>query len=127
MVTVLQIHLGDAGEGDVLVFLPGQEEIETLSAMLRTKLQLLEAFVAKHRQQFGDEVEFSVQLGNEVYSHRKIPRLLICPIYAALPFDQQQQVLLPAPPQYSRKVGHLLLLELLSSTLQQADTYCTQE
>ncbi|KAL8426648.1 hypothetical protein Efla_005905 [Eimeria flavescens] len=103
LLSVLQIHLGDAGDGDILVFLPGQEEIETLAAMLRSKLKLLDAFAAKHRQDTGEQVEFSVRLGDEVYRHRKLERLLVCPIYAALPFDKQQQVLLPAPPQYTRK------------------------
>lgn len=116
MLAVLQIHLGEAGEGDVLVFLPGQEEIDTLAAMLKSKLQLLEAFAARHRQQFGDSVDFCVRVGTEVYRHCKLKRLLVCPIYAALPFDQQQQVLLPAPPQYSRKVRLLssLICFLLS-------------
>ncbi|XP_026191481.1 probable pre-mRNA-splicing factor ATP-dependent RNA helicase prp43 [Cyclospora cayetanensis] len=103
MLSVLQIHLGEAGEGDILVFLPGQEEIETLSAMLRAKMQLLEAYVMKYRQEFGEEAEFSVRLGDVVYRHRKMQRLFVCAIYAALPFDQQQQVLQPAPPQYARK------------------------
>ncbi|KAL8453562.1 hypothetical protein Emag_001781 [Eimeria magna] len=105
MLSVLQIHLGEAGEGDVLVFLPGQEEIETLASMLRSKLKLLEAFASKHlRSSEGKgEVEFSVRVGDRVYRHRKMQRLLVCPIYAALPFDKQQQVLMPAPPQYSRK------------------------
>lgn len=113
MLTVLQIHLGDAGEGDILVFLPGQEEIETLTAMLRSKLELLETFVTKHRREFGEGVEFSVRLGDEVYRHRKMQRLLVCPLYAALPFDQQQQVLLPAPPQYSRKVRSMCVFPTL--------------
>lgn len=104
MLAVLKIHLGSAEKGDVLVFLPGQEEIETLGLMLRSKLQLLEAFVSKHQEQFGEGAEFSVRIGDEIYRHRRLQRLLICPIYAALPFDKQQQVLLPAPPQYSRKV-----------------------
>ncbi|KAL8269747.1 hypothetical protein Esti_006310 [Eimeria stiedai] len=106
MLSVLQIHLGEAGEGDVLVFLPGQEEIETLASMLRSKLKLLEAFAAKHLQNCEGkrDVEFSIRLGDRVYRHRKMQRLLVCPIYAALPFDKQQQVLMPAPPQYTRKV-----------------------
>ncbi|KAL8431748.1 hypothetical protein ACSSS7_005074 [Eimeria intestinalis] len=105
MLSVLQIHLGESGEGDVLVFLPGQEEIETLASMLRSKLKLLEAFAAKFTQKCEgkSEVEFSVRLGDQVYRHHKMQRLLVCPIYAALPFDKQQQVLMPAPPQYSRK------------------------
>lgn len=114
MLAVLQIHFGDAGGGDVLVFLPGQEEIETLAAMLRAKLQLLEAFVANHRQQFPEGGEFSVRIGDEVYRHTKLQRLLVCAIYAALPFDKQQEVLLPAPPQYSRKVRPLVFLHFLA-------------
>ena len=116
MLTVLQIHLGSA-DGDILVFLPGQEEIESLEALLRLKLQQLEAFVQQHQkqqqqqqqQQQGGGSEFRVRLGNEVYVHRSLPKLLLCPIYAALPFELQQQALLPAAPPYKRKVQDLLL------------------
>lgn len=75
LITVLQIHL-DCPAGDVLVFLTGQEEIESLTAMLEDKLRLLP---------------------------KDAMPLLIYPLYAALPPDQQLLVFTPTPPN-SRKV-----------------------
>ncbi|VDK18158.1 unnamed protein product [Anisakis simplex] len=80
MVSILQIHLTQPLPGDVLVFLTGQEEIETLmvcSLIERTK-----------------------NLGN------KIKELLILPIYANLPSDLQSKIFEPTPPN-ARKVGKI--------------------
>ena len=76
IVTVLQIHISQPLDGDVLVFLTGQEEIETANEILthRTKV-----------------------LGN------KIAELILCPIYANLPSDQQAKIFEDTPKQ-SRKV-----------------------
>ncbi len=41
--TCLQIHEDEKGDGDVLVFLPGQEDIEALSQLLRENLATLRA------------------------------------------------------------------------------------
>lgn len=43
LVTCLQIHEEAEGDGDVLVFLPGQEDIEALSQLLRENLATLRA------------------------------------------------------------------------------------
>ena len=40
LITVLQLHL-DMPPGDILVFLTGQEEIESLSLLLQEKVKLL--------------------------------------------------------------------------------------
>ena len=73
--TVMQIHRTEQ-PGDILVFLPGQDEIEEL-----------------HK-----EIEAQVKrLGN------KIRELLIRPIYANLPTDMQARVFDPTPPS-ARKV-----------------------
>jgi len=75
VVTVLQIHVTQP-LGDVLVFLTGQEEIETAQEIL---------------------IERSRKLGS------KISELLIVPIYANLPSDLQAKVFEPTPPK-ARKV-----------------------
>ncbi|KIP03746.1 hypothetical protein PHLGIDRAFT_110455 [Phlebiopsis gigantea 11061_1 CR5-6] len=67
--TVFQIHT-DQPPGDILVFLPGQEDIESLDK--------------------------SIQL----YAKRLPPdthNILTCPLYASLPPAHQQQIFLPSP------------------------------
>lgn len=99
-VAVLQLHFSEA-QGDVLVFLPGQEEIEALAATLRSKAKLLAAYVASRRQACEDGEEeasvVQVRIGDEVVGLSQVSRLLVCPLYASLPFDRQQHVLSPAP------------------------------
>lgn len=68
--TVFQIHTTQPLEGDILLFLTGQEEIET------TK-ENVEQILGK--------------LGS------RIPPLIITPIYANLPQDQQQAIFQPTP------------------------------
>ncbi|XP_067124027.1 pre-mRNA-splicing factor ATP-dependent RNA helicase DHX16 [Centruroides vittatus] len=69
VVTVLQIHITQP-LGDVLVFLTGQEEIETCRELL---------------------LERTRKLGS------KIKELLILPIYANLPSDMQAKIFEPTP------------------------------
>jgi pre-mRNA-splicing factor ATP-dependent RNA helicase DHX16 len=78
VVTALQIHISqppvDPEEkllGDVLVFLTGQDEIEKAEEMLKERLRALGSHV---------------------------PEVIVCPIYAALPSDQQQKIFSPTPP-----------------------------
>ncbi|CAF4952546.1 unnamed protein product [Rotaria sp. Silwood1] len=70
VVTVLQIHVTQP-LGDILVFLTGQEEIETANEML---------------------LERTRRLGS------KIKELIILPIYSTLPSDMQIRIFEPAPP-----------------------------
>lgn len=70
VVTILQIHLTQK-LGDILVFLPGQEEIEQCHELLQERQR---------------------KLGS------RINELLIRPIYANLPTDMQAQVFEPTPP-----------------------------
>ncbi|XP_053377827.1 pre-mRNA-splicing factor ATP-dependent RNA helicase DHX16-like isoform X1 [Mercenaria mercenaria] len=70
VVSVLQIHCTQ-DEGDILVFLTGQEEIETVSEMLTERTR---------------------KLGS------KIKELIIAPIYANLPTDLQAKIFDPTPP-----------------------------
>jgi pre-mRNA-splicing factor ATP-dependent RNA helicase DHX16 len=65
VVTVLQIHVSQPLNGDILVFLTGQEEIETAAEILTQRSRALGA---------------------------RIPELIICPIYANLPSDQQAKI-----------------------------------
>ncbi|ESW25506.1 hypothetical protein PHAVU_003G041900 [Phaseolus vulgaris] len=69
LITIFQIHL-EEGPGDILVFLTGQEEIESVERLINEKLPQL----PKENQ-----------------------KLLIVPIFAALPSEQQMRVFAPAP------------------------------
>jgi pre-mRNA-splicing factor ATP-dependent RNA helicase DHX16 len=75
VVTVLQIHVTQP-PGDILIFLTGQEEIETAEEIMR------------HRTR---------GLGT------KIAELIICPIYANLPTELQAKIFEPTP-EGARKV-----------------------
>ena len=70
VVTVLQLHVSQPVPGDILVFLTGQQEIETAHQMLLTRTR---------------------GLGT------KIRELIICPIYAQLPPQEQAKVFVPTP------------------------------
>ncbi|ETN82043.1 helicase protein [Necator americanus] len=76
MVTVMQIHLTQPLPGDVLVFLTGQEEIESVQEALMEKTKALGS---------------------------KIKELIPLPIYANLPSDLQAKIFEPTPPN-ARKV-----------------------
>lgn len=68
----LQLHCDEEPEGDVLVFLTGQEEIESCERLIRERAGQLPPDPSR-------------------------PSLLVLPIYAALPPDQQLKVFQPAP------------------------------
>jgi ATP-dependent RNA helicase DHX8/PRP22 len=65
----MQIHL-DQPAGDILVFLTGQEEIDTCCETLYTRMQAL-----------GDLA----------------PELIVLPVYSALPSEVQSRIFEPAP------------------------------
>ncbi|KAL8821467.1 MAG: hypothetical protein Q9223_000517 [Gallowayella weberi] len=75
LVTVMQIHLTEP-PGDILLFLTGQEEIDTSCEILFERMKAL-----------GPSV----------------PELIILPVYSALPSEMQSRIFEPAPPG-SRKV-----------------------
>ncbi|NXP41866.1 DHX8 helicase, partial [Leiothrix lutea] len=75
LITVMQIHLTEP-PGDILVFLTGQEEIDTACEILYERMK---------------------SLGPDV------PELIILPVYSALPSEMQTRMFDPAPPG-SRKV-----------------------
>lgn len=70
MITVMQIHLTEP-EGDILLFLTGQEEIDTAAQILYERMK---------------------SLGPAV------PELIILPVYSALPSEMQTRIFEPAPP-----------------------------
>lgn len=76
VVTVLQIHVSQPLNGDVLVFLTGQEEIETAAEILTQRTR---------------------NLGS------RIKELVICPVYANLPSEQQAKIF-EKTPKGARKV-----------------------
>ncbi|CAN4088389.1 unnamed protein product [Withania somnifera] len=77
IVTALQIHVTQPpGDGDILIFLTGQEEIETAEEIIKHRIK---------------------GLGT------KIAELIICPIYANLPTELQAKIFEPTP-EGARKV-----------------------
>lgn len=76
--TVLQIHTdADSPTGDVLVFLSGQEEIETLQHLIVSRVALMRP---EHR------------------------RLVVCPLFAALDAAATAAAFAPAPPGHRKVV-----------------------
>ncbi|CAN4117113.1 unnamed protein product [Withania somnifera] len=75
LITIFQIHL-EEGSGDVLVFLTGQEEIESVERLIHERLRQLPECSRK---------------------------LLTFPIFSSLPSEKQMKVFMPSPPGY-RKV-----------------------
>ncbi|CAH2045361.1 unnamed protein product [Thlaspi arvense] len=70
LITVLQIHLTEP-EGDILLFLTGQEEIDSACQSLYERMK---------------------NLG------QKVPELIILPVYSALPSEMQSRIFDPPPP-----------------------------
>lgn len=76
VITTLQIHISQPPNGDILVFLTGQEEIDGAAEALQQRTRALGS---------------------------KVAELIICPIYANLPSDQQAKIF-AVTPKGSRKV-----------------------
>ena len=70
LITVMQIHLTEPS-GDILLFLTGQEEIDTACEILYDRMKALGSTV---------------------------PELIILPVYSALPSEMQSRIFDPAPP-----------------------------
>lgn len=81
IVSILQIHVTQP-LGDILVFLTGQEEIETCQELLQERVK---------------------RLGS------KIKELMILPVYSNLPTDMQAKIFEPTPPN-ARKVCRMRLV-----------------
>ncbi|XP_038670566.1 probable ATP-dependent RNA helicase DHX40 isoform X2 [Scyliorhinus canicula] len=73
----LDIHMNEP-EGDILVFLTGQSEIERACDLLFQK---------------GESIDYQYDVRD-----RSVEGLLILPLYGSMSTDQQRKVFLPAPP-----------------------------
>ncbi|CEM12062.1 unnamed protein product [Vitrella brassicaformis CCMP3155] len=91
-ITVMQLHV-EQPPGDILVFLPGQDDIEALQQLLEDKRVKLDRL--RRHPSPSDPLPPSWQSSSL--------DMLICPIYAALPVDQQVEAFRPTPP-HTRKV-----------------------
>ena len=98
----LQIHENSNDEDDILVFLPGQEEIEDLSLLLRSHLD--EA--AKLSESLtGDVVQSIRGIGTDLSKSANIINgVLVCVLYAALPPEIQMLAFQPKPKGCKRKI-----------------------
>eukprot|EP00804_Cyclotella_cryptica_P005671 CCRYP_000053-RB/>CCRYP_000053-RB protein AED:0.04 eAED:0.04 QI:912/1/1/1/1/1/6/554/649 len=105
--TAIQIHKY-TDDGDVLIFLPGQDEIEDLASLLKTHLEELEPDNTPSTQQgvTKDIVQNIKGIGTSVHSGNTmiVNGVLICVLYAALPPDAQMVAFRPKPEGCSRKI-----------------------
>ena len=74
--TIFQIHYKEPMPGDILVFLTGKETVESLESLVN---------------------EYATDMS------RDVPKILVLPLFAALPQAAQQRVFQPAPPR-TRKI-----------------------
>jgi HrpA-like RNA helicase len=98
----MQIH-EEAEEGDILIFLPGQEEIEDLASLLKRHLQ--------HEQEMqkafsADIVQPLHGVGTNVSDKAAsiVNGVMVCVLYAALPPEAQMIAFAPKPEGCTRKV-----------------------
>lgn len=97
VVSILQIHVTQKVDGDILCFLTGQEEIETIQEMLMVNLTWFKSDQQSIRIWLIHFKERTKSLGT------KIKELIVLPIYSNLPSDLQAKIFEPTPPG-SRKV-----------------------
>ncbi|KIW24574.1 uncharacterized protein PV07_10282 [Cladophialophora immunda] len=79
---ILHIHTHTPLPGDILVFLTGQETVESLLSLVGS---------------------WSLSVQKDPKQSATLPKLLILPLYAALPSNMQQRVFQPTP-KFTRKV-----------------------
>jgi ATP-dependent RNA helicase DHX8/PRP22 len=124
LAVILQIHDSEVStaekedahlNGDILVFLPGQEDIESLSVLLKQHLSIRdeEALSSSKKASLwtGDRVEvwnshrspYSDDLGNSTHAIL-VAGVMICVLYAALPAELQLNAFTKKPPGCIRKV-----------------------
>ena len=96
----MQIHLTEP-PGDILLFLTGQEEIDTSCEILYERMKSL-----------GPEVRL-IFIYFVFIIFLQVPELIILPVYSALPSEMQTRIFEPAPPG-SRKVFITTVAELVS-------------
>jgi hypothetical protein len=98
----LQIH-EESDDGDILVFLPGQEEIEDLASLLKKHL---EADKELARSLTGDIVQNLHGIGTDLSGKTAtiVNGVMICVLYAALPPEAQMMAFAPKPEGCTRKI-----------------------
>lgn len=112
--TVCQVITGDT-QGDILVFLPGSDDVLTLKGKLDQKLAAIEEFKQSLQPYLSDEsLSVTVQIGYaDVHDKRKQPKGMpewlkqhfeILPLYASLPVSEQQRVFKEPQSSYHRKI-----------------------
>ncbi|KAI1607969.1 ATP-dependent RNA helicase [Exophiala viscosa] len=79
---IMHIHSHTPLPGDILVFLTGQETVESLSSLLTS---------------------WSASIQKDATLSKALPKLLILPLYAALPSAMQQRVF-QTTPRFTRKI-----------------------
>lgn len=115
LLTILQICEEAEGDGDVLVFLPGQEEIENLSMLLRRHLledgertmnDILATKQNNSSKKRNDIVQSIKGIGTDISSGMNaiVNNIMICVLYAALPPEQQLFAFQPKPDGCVRKI-----------------------
>ena len=107
--TALQIHYETNIEdgGDILVFLPGQEEIEDLNQLLKRHLEE-DQKGGKVQKHISDIVQNVSGIGTTISSQKGAANIvngvMICVLYAALPPEVQMLAFAPKPKGCSRKI-----------------------
>ena len=114
--TALQIHKY-TDDGDVLVFLPGQDEIEDVASLLKKHLEEMEpddsGDTSKDIVQDIKGIGTSISSGNTMI----VNGVLICVLYAALPPEAQMNAFRPKPEGCVRKI-------ILSTNIAGEYVYC---
>ncbi|OII72721.1 ATP-dependent helicase [Cryptosporidium ubiquitum] len=95
MITILTIHFTKPKGGDILVFLPGQEDIHHLYLNLTTISKKIETL-------FEQEGEITFYLGKQRFENIERIRLFIQCLYASMPSEQQSKVFDVLPENYRK-------------------------
>ena len=106
----MQIHQ-EADEGDVLIFLPGQEEITDLATLIKRHLEqnktLAATLLSKSSPAEGTDMVQSLKgMGTNISAQAGtiVGGVLICVLYASLPPEAQMMAFAPKPPGCLRKI-----------------------
>ncbi|GJQ09066.1 hypothetical protein GpartN1_g857.t1 [Galdieria partita] len=95
VVACLQIHVEESFPGDILIFLTGQEEIESAARMIRERFENYQSLLDKKCRE--EDTKFS-ENKDTLYPLR------VYPLFAALSPDAQRAALKPSRNQYRKAV-----------------------